>query len=320
MEVMGAYVLRRTVQLLPLLLLTTLVSFAIMQLAPGGPLAQYQHSPYVTAQELKRLAHDLGLDQPGYIQYFRWLVGVLHGEWGYSLQSGLPVTTLIKERLGNTLVLTLTAFFVSLFIAIPLAIYSAVRQYSVFDYVSTFTNFIAYATPVFWAGLMAQLIFSVKLGWLPAAGMYTEGISWTFGDFFKHLILPAGVLSLALVAGWSRYLRSSILEILHEDYLRTARAKGVSERIVIMKHAVRNALIPLVTIIALDIPRLFTGALLVEVVFSWPGEGRLFYDALQTRDYPVMMGVLLISAFLILFSNLMADVGYGVLDPRVQYE
>lgn len=317
---MSGYIVRRVLGLLPILLLTTVISFAVMQLAPGGPLDQYKNSPYITTQELKRLAHDLGLDQPAYIQYFKWLEGIVTGNWGYSLNAGLPVSMLIKERLGNTLILTVTAFLGSLLIGVPLGVYSSIKQYSIFDYVTTFLSFVAYAAPVFWAGLMLQLFFAVKLGWLPVAGMYTEGIPWTLGDFLKHLILPAGVLSLGLVASWSRYLRSSMLEVLHQDFLRTARAKGLRPRIVILKHAMRNALLPLVTIMALDVPRLFTGALLVEVVFSWPGMGRLFYDALQNRDYPVMMGVLLISAFLILFSNLLADIAYGLLDPRVSYE
>jgi peptide/nickel transport system permease protein len=167
---------------------------------------------------------------------------------------------------------------------------------------------------------MAQLLFSVKLHWLPTAGMYTEGVSWSLHDALSHLVLPGLVLSLGLVAGWSRYLRSSMLDILNMDYIRTARSKGVRKGVVILKHALRNALVPMVTVVALDVPLLFTGALVVEVVFSWPGEGRLFYDALQSRDYPILMGVLLIAAALILFSNLAADLVYGWLNPRVQYD
>ncbi len=317
---MTRYLGKRLVQLLPLLLLTTIVSFAVMQLSPGGPLSAYQHSPNITAAQLKVIAHDLGLDQPAPVQYWRWLSGLVHGQWGYSLQSGEPVTSLIVERLGNTLELVGTAFAISILLAIPLGVLSSVRQYSIFDYTATFLSFVAYSVPVFWAGLMVQLLFSVKLGWLPVAGMYTEGVPWTLTDALKHLVLPAAVLGLGLIAGWSRYLRSSMLEVLQLDYLRTARAKGVATRGVVLKHALRNAVVPLVTVMALDIPLLFTGALVVEVVFSWPGEGRLFYDALQNRDYPVLMGVLLISAFLILFSNLVADLIYGVLNPRVRYD
>ncbi|HXT38357.1 MAG TPA: ABC transporter permease [Chloroflexota bacterium] len=317
---MTRFLAQRLLQLLPLLLLTTVVSFAVMQLSPGGPLSAYEHSPSITAAQLKIIAHDLGLDQPAPVQYWRWLSGLVHGQWGYSLQSGEPVATLILERLGNTLELVATAFAISLLIAVPLGVLSSVRQYSGFDYMATFFSFVAYSVPVFWAGLMAQLLFSVKLGWLPVAGLYTEGVPWTFTDAIKHLALPALVLGLGLIAGWSRYLRSSMLEVLQLDYLRTARAKGASSWAVVLKHALRNAVVPLVTVIALDIPLLFTGALVVEVVFSWPGEGRLFYDALQNRDYPVLMGVLLISAFLILFSNLVADMLYGFLNPRVRYD
>jgi peptide/nickel transport system permease protein len=317
---MGRYLARRLIQLIPLLLLTTVVSFAVMQLAPGGPLTAYEHSPSITAAQLKAIEHDLGLDQPAYVQYFRWISGLVRGQWGYSLESGEAVTTLILERLGNTLQLVGAAFLICLLISVPLGVFTAVKRYSAFDYVATLTTFVAYSIPVFWAGLMAQLLFSVRLGWLPVAGMYTEGVNWTLGDALKHLILPAFVLGLGLIAGWSRYLRSSMLEVLQQDYLRTARAKGLPARSVVFKHALRNAVVPLVTVIALDVPLLFTGALVVEVVFSWPGEGRLFYDALHNRDYPVLMGVLLVSAFLILGGNLVADMLYGWLNPRVRYD
>jgi peptide/nickel transport system permease protein len=317
---MGRYLTRRLIQLIPLLLLTTVVSFAVMQLAPGGPLSAYEHSPSITAAQLKVIEHDLGLDQPAYIQYFRWITGIVHGQWGYSLQSGEAVTTLILGRLGNTMELIGAAFLICLLISIPLGVFTAVFRYSLFDYSATLLTFIAYSTPVFWAGLMAQLLFSVRLGWLPVAGMYTEGVNWALGDALKHLVLPAFVLGLGLIAGWSRYLRSSMLEVMQQDYLRTARAKGLPGRSVVFKHALRNAVVPLVTVMALDVPLLFTGALVVEVVFSWPGEGRLFYDSLQNRDYPVLMGVLLVSAFLILGGNLVADMLYGWLNPRVRYD
>ena len=317
---MGRYFGQRLAQMIPLLLLCTLISFAVMQLAPGGPLAAYEHSPNITAPQLKAIEHDLGLDQPAPIQYLRWLGGLTHGEWGYSLQSGAAVTTMIVDRLGHTMLLIAAAFLICLAVTLPLGILTAVYRYSAFDYITTFLTFVAYAVPAFWAGLMAQLLFSVRLGWLPVAGLYTEGAPATFGDQFKHLILPACVLGLGLIAGWSRYLRSSMLEVLQQDYLRTARAKGLPYRTMVLKHALRNAVVPLVTVIALDVPLLFTGALVVEVVFSWPGEGRLFFDALHNRDYPVLMGVLLVSSFLILFGNVLADLLYGLLNPRVRYE
>jgi peptide/nickel transport system permease protein len=313
------FTLRRTVQAIPLLLLVTIVSFAVMQLTPGGPLTAYEHNPHMTAAQLKNIEHDLGLDLPPYVQYFKWLSGIVHGDWGASLSTGESVLSMIGDHIGNTLVLVLAAFLISIILAIPLGIYSAVRKYSVFDYIFTFGSFVAWSAPVFWVGFMAQLLFSVKLRWLPTAGLYTEGATWTLGDFLRHLILPALVLGLGSIATWSRYLRGAMVETLSRDYVRTAKAKGLAASVVVNRHAVRNALIPLVTVMALDVPTYFTGALLVEIVFSWPGMGRLFFDALNARDYILLQGILLISAALIFVGNLLADLVYGWLDPRIQY-
>jgi peptide/nickel transport system permease protein len=317
---MSRYLIRRIAQLIPLLVLITIISFSVMQLSPGGPLSAYEHSPTMTPKQLAIIKHDLGLDQPPPIQYVRWITGIIHGQWGYSLTSGTAVSTLITERLSASLELAGTAILFTLILAVSLGVLSAVKQYSLFDYIATFFSFVAYSTPVFWLGLMVQLLFAVRLGWLPTAGRETVGAPSGTGDEIRHLVLPALVLSLGLVAGWSRYLRASMLEALKTDYVRTARAKGLRLRVIVLKHALRNALVPFVTAVALDIPLLFTGALIVEVVFSWPGEGRLFYDSLQNRDYPVLMGVLLISSFGILASNLVADVVYAVLNPRIQYD
>lgn len=313
------YLLRRIVQAVPLLILVTIVSFGVMQLSPGGPLSAYAHNPHISAVQLKAITHNLGLDQPAYIQYLRWFTSLLHGDWGMSLSSGESVLSMIAGRLGNTMILVVSAFIISLVLAIPLGIYSAVRKYSLFDYISTFGSFVAWSAPVFWIGFMAQLVFSVNLHWLPTAGLYTEGVAWTLGDFLKHLIMPALVLGLGSIASWSRYIRGSMLEILGQDFIRTAKAKGLARSVVINRHAMRNALIPLVTLVALDVPGFFTGALLVEVVFSWPGMGRLFYDALNARDYILLQGILLISAGLIFAGNLLADLVYSWLDPRIQY-
>jgi peptide/nickel transport system permease protein len=317
---MSRYLIRRIAQLIPLLVLITIISFSVMQLSPGGPLSAYEHSPTMTPKQLAIIKHDLGLDQSPPIQYIRWITGIIHGQWGYSLTSGTAVSTLITERLSASLELAGTAILFTLILAVSLGVLSAVKQYSLFDYIATFFSFVAYSTPVFWLGLMVQLLFAVRLGWLPTAGRETVGAPSGSGDEIRHLVLPALVLSLGLVAGWSRYLRASMLEALKTDYVRTARAKGLRLRVIVLKHALRNALVPFVTAVALDIPLLFTGALIVEVVFSWPGEGRLFYDSLQNRDYPVLMGVLLISSFGILASNLVADVVYAVLNPRIQYD
>lgn len=316
---MLTYLLRRIVQAIPLLVLVTIVSFGIMQLSPGGPLSAYSHNPHISAAQLNAIKHNMGLDQPAYIQYLRWFGNLVQGNWGLSLSTGESVLAMIGARLGNTLILVVTAFVISIIFAIPLGIYSAVHKYSIFDYISTFGSFVAWSAPVFWIGFMAQLIFSVNLHWLPTAGLYTEGVPWTLGDSLKHLLMPALVLGLGSIASWSRYIRGSMLEILGQDFIRTAWAKGLARSVVVNRHAVRNALIPLVTLIALDVPGFFTGALLVEIVFSWPGMGRLFYDALDQRDYILLQGILLISAALIFAGNLLADLVYGWLDPRIQY-
>ncbi len=316
---MLSFLIRRVVQAVPLLVLVTIVSFVVMQLTPGGPLSAYTHNPHVTAAQLAAIKHEWGLDQPAPVQYLRWFTSMLHGDWGFSLTNGDTVLSTIGGRIGNTLILVVAAFVISIALAVPLGIYSATHKYSFFDYLSTFGSFVAWSAPVFWVGFMAQLVFSVNLHLLPTAGLYTEGAAWSLGDFLQHLLMPALVLGLGSIASWSRYIRGSMLEILGQDYIRTAKAKGLMRRVVVNRHAVRNALIPLVTLIALDVPAFFTGALLVEVVFSWPGMGRLFFDALNARDYILLQGILLISAILIFAGNLAADLVYGLLDPRVKF-
>jgi len=316
---MLSFLIRRVVQAVPLLVLVTIVSFVVMQLTPGGPLSAYTHNPHVTAAQLAAIKHEWGLDQPAPVQYLRWFTSLLHGDWGFSLTNGDTVLSTIGGRIGNTLILVVAAFVISIVLAVPLGIYSATHKYSFFDYLSTFGSFVAWSAPVFWVGFMAQLVFSVNLHLLPTAGLYTEGAAWSLGDFLQHLLMPALVLGLGSIASWSRYIRGSMLEILGQDYIRTAKAKGLMRRVVVNRHAVRNALIPLVTLIALDVPAFFTGALLVEVVFSWPGMGRLFFDALNARDYILLQGILLISAILIFAGNLAADLVYGLLDPRVKF-
>jgi peptide/nickel transport system permease protein len=316
---MLAFLVRRVVQAVPLLILVTIVSFVVMQLTPGGPLDAYTHNPHITAAQIAAIKHEWGLDQPPPVQYLRWFTSLLHGDWGFSLTNGDTVLNTIGSRIGNTLILVIAAFIISIVLAVPLGIYSATHKYSFLDYLSTFGSFVAWSAPVFWVGFMAQLVFSVNLHLLPTAGLYTEGAAWSLGDFLKHLLMPALVLGLGSIASWSRYIRGSMLEILGQDYIRTATAKGLVRRVVINKHAVRNALIPLVTLVALDVPTFFTGALLVEVVFSWPGMGRLFFDSLNARDYILLQGILLISAALIFAGNLLADLVYGLLDPRIKY-
>jgi peptide/nickel transport system permease protein len=316
---MATYALRRILQAIPLLLGVAVLSFTLIQFLPGGPLTLLAHNPRATPAQVQQIAHNLGLDQPGYVQFFKWLGGLLHGDWGTSYVDDRPVLTDIGERLPATLLLMGSGLLVATLLAFAIGVLSAVRPYSIFDYCATFFSFFGLSMPVFWFGLMLQLLFAVHLGWLPAADAYDERTGPTFWGGLQHLVLPALTLGLTSIAGWSRYLRSSLLEVIHQDYIRVARAKGVRRRRVIWRHALRNALIPLVTVMALDIPGYFTGAVVVETIYSWPGMGRLFFDSLNTRDYPVQLGLLVISACLIVLGNLIADLVYGYLDPRITY-
>ena len=316
---MGKYALRRVLQAIPLLLGVAILSFALIQFLPGGPLTLLAHNPHATPAQIRQISHNLGLDQPGYIQFFKWAGGLLHGDWGTSYVDGRPVLSDIGARLPATLLLMGTGLLVSSVLAVTFGVLSAVRPYSLFDYGATFFSFFGLSMPVFWFGLMLQLLFAVHLAWLPAADAYDERTGPSFWSGLHHIILPAFTLGITSIAGWSRYLRSSLVDVVRQDYIRTARAKGVVRRRVIMVHAMRNALIPLVTVMALDIPGYFTGAVVVETVYSWPGMGRLFFDSLNTRDYPIQLGLLVISACLIVLGNLIADLVYGYLDPRIKY-
>jgi peptide/nickel transport system permease protein len=234
--------------------------------------------------------------------------------------SGRPVLTLIQDRLANTLTLMTTALVVSLVIALGIGIVSALKQYSLVDYLATGFSLFGISMPSFWFGLMMILVFSLWLGILPTSGMYSVGQQNNFLNRAQHLIMPVTVLSLLQVAQWSRFIRSSLLEVLRQDYVRTARAKGVAERAVMLRHALRNALIPLITVVALAIPSLFGGAIITETIFAWPGMGRLYYDAVLATDWPVAMGLLIITAALVVMSNLVADILYAVVDPRIRYD
>ncbi len=316
---MARYALRRVLQAAPLLLGITLGIFLLIRLVPGGPLSAYEGNPDVTPQDLARLRQQLGLDAPLPVQYVRWLGRLGRGDLGWSLVTHRPVTTMIAERLGNTAYLMGLALALTFAIALPAGIISARRQYSWFDHAVTTLSFAGFSMPTFWSGLLAILVFSVWLRWLPAGGMYTVGEAFSLADRLRHLVLPLGILTLFSAARYTRYLRSSMLEVLGQDYIATARAKGLGERVVIHKHALKNATIPVVTIVALDLPQLFSGALITETMFSWPGMGRLFWEATLRLDYPVLMAVMTVSAVLVVLFNLAADLAYGFLDPRIRY-
>ena len=317
---MTSYIARRLVQTIPLLFGITVVLFAVIQAAPGGPEAALLESDrFIDPDVIEAYRQRLGVDQPVPVQYIRWLGGALTGDLGVSFSTTRPVTAMILERLPATLELMGVSFLLGALAAFGLGVFSAVRQYSWFDHLGTGFSFVGIAMPVFWFALILQLVFAVQLGWLPVAGTETVGAT-SFGDHVRHLVLPATVLSFRYVAGWSRYLRSSLLGVLTADYIRTARAKGLPERTVVWGHALRNAMIPVVSVMALNLSGLFSGAVITETVFAWPGIGRMFVQAMFSRDYPLLMGILLLGSTMVVVFNLIADVLYGVLDPRIRYE
>lgn len=315
---MSRFVLRRFLAAIPLLLGVAVLSFLFAQLMPGGPDALFARNGRMTQQQLDAIRHNLGLDQPMYVQLGHWLGNLVQGDLGTSYSQYRPVRDVIWEVFPNTVVLMVAGLSIALTISLFFGVMGAIRQYSLFD---NFTSFIAYfglAMPVFWFGLMLQIVFAVKIGLLPSAGMHSAGQSGLW-DLLKHLILPAFTIAIGQIAGWSRYVRSSTLEVLGQDYVRTARAKGLRENTVLLSHVLKNSLIPFVTVASIDIPLYLTGVVFVETVFSWPGMGRLFYDSLTVRDYPVLMGILILGAVLIILGNLIADMLYGLLDPRIKF-
>jgi peptide/nickel transport system permease protein len=315
---MTRFLIRRLLGAIPLLLGVAILSFIFMQLAPGGPDALFARNARMTEEQLQAIRHNMGLDRPVHEQLVTWLVNLAQGDLGISYTQYRPVSQVIWDVIPNTLLLMGTGMLISLAAALSFGILAARRQYGFFDNVTSFVSYFGLAMPVFWFGLMLQLLFAVRLGWLPSAGMESAGGGGLW-DVARHLVLPAFTIAIGSIAGWSRYVRSSTIESLEQDYVRTARAKGIDEQRVLIGHVLRNALIPFVTVVGIDVPLYLTGAVLTETVFSWPGMGRLFFDALTVRDYPVLMGILLLGAVLIVLGNLIADVLYGVLDPRISY-
>lgn len=313
---MGKYILKRILIAIPVLIGITIIDYAIMCLV-GSPLEMLQ-GPRISeaAVEAKKIA--LGLDQPFYVQYAVWVRELLGGNMGYSISSYQPVSEMIGSHLGPTLLLMGVSLLVSLLIAVPAGIYSAVRQYSKGDYAVVTFSFLGSSIPSFFMALLLIYLFTVKLGWLPSSGMITLGTEGGFADILKHMIMPVIVLAFSLAGSNIRYIRSSVLEILQQDYLRTAKAKGIGYRNVIGKHAMRNALISIITVVGMQVPMLFGGAVIVEQIFSWPGLGLMTMSAITSRDYPVIMGVCLLSAIVVLVTNIVTDVLYALADPTIQ--
>jgi peptide/nickel transport system permease protein len=319
----ASYVVRRVLGLVPLLFGISLISFAMMFLAPGGPTSVFLSSSHpMSPIEIANIQHNLGLDRPWYVQYFYWIGNILgHANFGYSFTDGRPVLTKILEKMPVTALVIGVSFTCTILIAIPVAVYSAVHKNSTFDYVATAIAFIAYGTPSFWLGIELIQLFSVKLHLLPAAGLTNiDSTGLDLGDRIRHLILPVATLTFVSLAGWIRYQRAAMLEVLGEDFIRTAAAKGLSQRVVIFKHAFRNALLPLITLLGLYLPALLTGAYFVEIVFTIPGMGYLGLNAIFERDYPTVMGTTVLSAMLVVLGNLLADIGYAAADPRIRYD
>jgi len=306
------------------LFLISLMSFMLIRMS-GDPMSMYAQASSLTEADRERIIKEHGWDQPKIVQYVYWLRDIARGDLGSSLYTYQPVTQMIWEKLPNTMILMGTVFIVTIAVSIPLAIISALRQYSALDYLVTGASFLAFALPTFWLGLVCIMIFAVKfkewgLPYMPAGGMYdlVEGPSLL--GLLKHLVMPAFVLSIVSMAAYIRYLRASMIEVLHDDFIRTARAKGLPEGTVTWRHAFRNALIPLVTLITMNIPLIFSGALITEQVFAWPGMGRLFVDHANRGDYPVLMGLILTVSVLVIVFNLVADIAYAAIDPRIRFQ
>ncbi|GAB6990967.1 ABC transporter permease [Paenibacillus pini] len=314
---MTEYLIRRFLQSVLVLFLISLVAFGLIHAAPGGP-TQMMMAPGISPETAKIQAHNMGLDKPLPAQYGIWLTNMLKGDLGHTFKNNKPVGDVLWPTVGNTIKLMSFAWVISLLIAIPWGIYNSTREYGLSDQTASFVSYVGFAMPAFWFGIILQVFFSLKLDWLPLSDMYDMDKQGNFLNLLFHLILPCSVLVLGMLAAYTKYARSSMLEVLEQDYIRTARAKGVPERKVIFRHALRNALIPVITIIGMDLPILVGGATLTESVFNWPGMGRLFVDMARQREYSVLMAITLITAVVVVAGNLIADILYKIVDPRVK--
>ena len=318
---MGRFLIRRLLQAIPTLLAVSVVLFTIIHLAPGGPMAIYATDPNVDQAELDRIEERLGLNDPLPVQYVKWLSGMLTGDWGVSYKFGRDVKEVLAGRIWPSVLLVAASLIIALVISIPFGILSALSKNRAVQYGSNAVAMLGLSIPTFWLGMVVLLLFSVRARIIPTGGMMTIGLEgfhpW---DRIRHLIPPAAVLATIYIAGWSRYVRSSMLEVTCQDYIRTARAKGLRERTVTVRHALKNALIPLITLVGLQAGRLIGGAIVTEVVFAWPGMGRLLAESLSGRDYPVLMASFMLMSVLVIVGNLAADIGCSIVDPRIRLE
>jgi peptide/nickel transport system permease protein len=315
---MISYLGRRLTAAIPTLLAISVVLFGILHLAPGGPLAVYSVGLDADPEQIAAIERRLGLQDPLPAQYARWLVGIATGDWGRSYKYAREVSGVIGDRVGPSLELMGAALLLALVLSVPLGVASALSRRKTVQHAASVLSMLGVSIPTFWLGLMILLVFSVRLRWLPSGGMATVGRGFDPLDSLQHVLAPALVLATLEIAGWSRYIRSSMLEVAAQDYVRTAHAKGLAERLVLYRHMLRNALLPLITLVGLQGGRLVGGALVTEVVFAWPGMGRLLGESLAARDYPVVMAAFMIMAVTVVVGNLLADIGYALADPRVR--
>ncbi len=324
---MVAFLVRRLFLVLPTLFLISVIVYALLALKPGDPVDELRFgNPGFTFEDYQRLIRLYGLDRPWYVRYWYWLGRAVRGDFGPSRRYGMPAAEYVfRQRLPNTLLLSGLALGVALGVAVPAGMLCALRPHSLVDYAVTTLNFLGISLPVFWLGIMLIYLFSVRLGWLPAGSMGTPGLElgsvWThLWDRLRHLVLPVLALSSIQMATWTRFMRSSMLEVINQEFIRAARAKGLPERAIVLKHALRNAILPIITLVALAIPGIFSGAVLTETVFNWPGMGRAIYDSILANDFNVSMVSLMFISLLILVCNVLADVAYALADPRIRYD
>jgi peptide/nickel transport system permease protein len=318
---MSKYVVRQLMVLVPMLIGISIILFTILAMAPGDPFEELATNPNVPPEVRANLRAKFGLDDPLPVRYVRWFSSMVRGDWGFSFVSRVNVDTLIMQRLPTTIFVIGSSLLLALFVALPIGVLSAIRPYSIFDQIATTFAFIGFSLPSFFTGLLFILLFSIYLDWLPfiyRADIDATGWAWAWA-LFKQAIMPISVLGLGTGATWTRFVRAAVLDVVRLDYVNTARAKGLSERVTVVKHVVRNALIPVVTLIALQIPTLFAGAVVTEQIFRVPGIGSLLISSIQSNDTPVIMGVAFVSSCLVLAMTLITDVIYGWLDPRISY-
>jgi len=319
---MTQFIIRRLLQSIPTLIGASIIIFLIFAMAPGDYVTSQLQNPKMTEERAAQLRALYGLDKPLPQRYISWASGVLKGDLGDSLLFKKPVVRVINDFIWNSFILGVAIMFFEWLIASIIGIYSAIRQYSVFDTIATLLVFILYSLPSFFLGLVMLKVFAVDLKWFPLGGMITTGSNYTgwahIVDVSKHMVLPVATLTLISVGGLSRYFRANMLEVIKQDYIRTARAKGLKERTVIFKHALRNALLPLITLFTLELPSLFAGAMITERIFNWPGIGKVVLEGIYIRDYPLFLGYTMLITVLTILANILADVLYGVADPRVR--